>query len=162
MGNAAGKERNTPQGNAVPAKGGLPAKGGRKIQTIKSNSSVSKAAPSKFDEDLLIASLQACKSADPTGNGMLQYLELMNALHSSYINLNLSAEERDEFAKVANIAPNKPIDYKEFIPSIKKILHRIYDKKNDDWNEWCTVSSLRVPTRVTYFSFGLRKVLLSI
>ncbi len=79
------------------------------------------------------------QNADVNRDGKLDRTEFWNVLHSKSLNLNLSTEEKEEFLKMANVEVDGSISYKEFVPIVKKLLQRVYQKKSNDWNDWCWV-----------------------
>ena len=123
----------------------------RKTSSIEASSPTVSTSSHKFknklEETFLETVFMACSAADHTGQGTLDPQEFINTLHSSTINLNLSSEEADEYVRAAGIYPGSTVKYEEVIPITKRILMRVYQKKADDWNDWCEVSRRRENSR---------------
>ena len=83
------------------------------------------------------------QNADINGDGMLDRSEFWNVLHSKSLNLNLSNEEKAEFLRMAGVDQDGRISYKDFVPIVKRLLQRVYQKKSVDWNDWCWVRVLK-------------------
>ena len=79
------------------------------------------------------------QNADVNGDGMLDRHEFWSVLHSKSLNLNLSKEEKEDFLHLSDMDKDGRISYKEFVPIVKKLLQRVYQKKSVDWNDWCWV-----------------------
>ena len=133
----------SPKGNEQPAR--------RQQESVKATSKaaqerVKKARDivggnDKESDEFHNACMVVFQNADINGDGMLDRGEFWNVLHSKSLNLNLSDEEKAEFLRMAGVDQDGRISYKEFVPIVKRLLQRVYQKKNVDWNDWCWVSS---------------------
>lgn len=93
----------------------------------------------RLEEDFLETLLLACRGADVSGKGMLDKTNFFGALNSADVQLNLSADERLEFLRILGVKEGGVVNYMEAIPNTRRILHTIYDKNGEDWNDWCLV-----------------------
>lgn len=86
----------------------------------------------------------ACKTADKSGNGVLEKSVFFSALHSKTVNLNLTIEEQDELLRIKNMQRNGSVRYVDVIPVLKQGLQRVYQRKKtqeESWNDWCMLKT---------------------
>jgi hypothetical protein len=95
----------------------------------------------ELEELFMETAYVACKGADKRGLGVLERSDFFSTLHSKNINFNLSPEDREEFLKLAAVRKDGLISYTDIIPTIRMILKRIYQRKGEDWNDWCLVNN---------------------
>lgn len=59
----------------------------------------------------------------------------------------------------ADVDADGGITYSEFIPVVKDLLAQVYAKKDNDWNDWCKVSSgWAQPAKRPQLSLALKHV----
>jgi hypothetical protein len=141
---AAPAQRASASAGASPAAGsapasGQPAAGGPSKAAQDRVRKARDLAGSGESDEFHNACMAVFQKADKNQDGMLDHAEFMNVLHSKSLNLKLSPEEKEEFLQGANIGEEGGINYAEFVPLVKRLLQRMYQKKTNDWNDWCWV-----------------------
>ena len=143
MGSGASKDDQKPAPSAQAAQAGHPKK---QAGAASAQDRVKKARDivghDKESDEFHNACMVVFQNADNDGDGLLDRIEFWNVLHSKSLNLNLSVEEKDEFLAMADVEQSGKLSYKEFVPIVKKLLQRVYQKKSNDWNDWCWVRLL--------------------
>ncbi len=93
----------------------------------------------KINEEFDGICLAVFRKADVDGNGTLDRKEFAAVLRSKTLNLNLSNEEMDDLQRMT-ADTNGRVSYENFVPLLRRLLPRVYQKKATDWNDWCRVS----------------------
>jgi hypothetical protein len=91
--------------------------------------------PDEFDAACLVV----FRNADLDHSGTLNRDEFWSVLKSKTLDLNLSNEEMEDMQRLADSDGDGLIKYEAFVPILRKLLQRVYQKKATDWNDWCLV-----------------------
>lgn len=134
---------------AAAPSGGDASKTGTAVRAVKAQSTAKGTGLQHQPKDEFDAAcLQVFRNADRDKSGTLNRKEFWSVLKSKTLNLNLSTEEMEDMQRMVDQDASGNVSYENFVPVVRKLLQRVYQKKATDWNDWCKVRPRRAGRRV--------------
>jgi len=78
-------------------------------------------------------------SADTDSNGTLDHSEMMTVLMSPTLGLHISEAEAGQIIDSYDADGDATVSYGEFIPLLKEVMQKVYEAKDDHYNEWAVM-----------------------